>query len=63
MRETVLEAAVPAGVDLVEHTREIRRVREMVQFGAGPAVSPRTTTQAVIRPVIRQDWERCSARE
>ncbi len=30
MRETVLEAAVPAGVDLVEHTREIRRVREMV---------------------------------
>ena len=30
MRETVLEAAVPAGVDLVEYTREIRRVREMV---------------------------------
>jgi hypothetical protein len=56
MRETVLEAAVPAGVDLVQHTREIRRVREMVQFGTGPAVSPRTTTRAVIRPVIRQDW-------
>jgi hypothetical protein len=57
MRATVLEAAVPAGVDPVQHAREIQRVREMVQFGAGPAVSPRTATRAVIRPVIRQDWD------
>ncbi len=56
MRETVLEAAVPAGVDLVLHAREIHRVREVAQSGDWSAVSARTT-QSVIRPVIRQDWD------
>ncbi|MGH3915803.1 MAG: hypothetical protein ACRDTC_20690 [Pseudonocardiaceae bacterium] len=57
MGETVLDAAVPAGVDLVQHAREIRRAREVAQSGDWSAVCTRTADQAVIRPVIRQDWD------
>ncbi|MCA1673035.1 MAG: hypothetical protein LC799_12840, partial [Actinobacteria bacterium] len=57
MGETGLEAAVPPGVDLVQHAREIHRVREGAQLGDWSAVSARTTARAVIRPVIRQDWD------
>jgi hypothetical protein len=53
MRATVLEAAVPAGADLVQRAREIHRVREAVQSGAGSTVFPPT----MLRPVIRQDWD------
>ena len=53
MSATELEAAVPAGADLVQRAREIQRVREAVQSGAGSAVSPPT----MIRPVIRRDWD------
>ncbi|MGH4001212.1 MAG: hypothetical protein ACRDTJ_27565 [Pseudonocardiaceae bacterium] len=56
MRATVLEPAVSAGVDPVWHAREIRRVREAVQSGAGSVVFP-PATRAVIRQVIRQDWD------
>jgi hypothetical protein len=55
MRATVLEPAVSAGVDLVQHAREIHRVREAVQSGACSAVFPQTT-RTVIRQVIAQDW-------
>ncbi|MGH3831158.1 MAG: hypothetical protein ACRDRS_12030 [Pseudonocardiaceae bacterium] len=44
---------MPADVDLLRRTREIGRAREEVQSRAGFAVRD----QAVIRPVIRQDWE------
>ncbi|MGH3928691.1 MAG: hypothetical protein ACRDTF_01790 [Pseudonocardiaceae bacterium] len=57
MRETVLDPAVPAGVDPVQRNWEICRVREVAQFGDWSAVSAQPTTQAVIRPVIRQDWD------
>ncbi|MGH3943179.1 MAG: hypothetical protein ACRDTG_32060 [Pseudonocardiaceae bacterium] len=56
MREKVLEAAVPAGANLVQHAREIRWVREMVQCGDWSALSSQTTARA-IRPVIKQDWD------
>jgi hypothetical protein len=53
MCETELEAAVSAEVDPVQRAREIRRVRETVQSGATSTPG----TRAVIRQVIRQDWD------
>ncbi len=57
MRGTLLEPAVSAGVDPVQHAREIQRVREAVHSSDWAAVSARPSTRAVLRSVIRQDWD------
>ncbi|MGH3428720.1 MAG: hypothetical protein ACRDQZ_14325, partial [Mycobacteriales bacterium] len=53
MARTALEAAVAADVDPLRRAYEIGRAREAVQSRAGFAVGG----PAVIRDVIRQDWE------
>ncbi|MGH3854726.1 MAG: hypothetical protein ACRDR6_14780 [Pseudonocardiaceae bacterium] len=53
MGGTAFEAAVAAGVDPVRRAYEIRRAREAVQSRAGFAVG----NPAVIRDMIKQDWE------
>lgn len=57
MRETLLEPAVSAGIDPAQHAREIYSVREAVQSGVWSTVSPGMRTRAVVREVIKQDWD------
>jgi hypothetical protein len=58
MRETSLEPAVPAGIDPIQHAREIYFAREAAQSGAWAAVSSGTRgPRTVVRKMIRQDWD------